>query len=360
VEPGMDDAYAELGLEPGASAAEVKAAWRRLASQWHPDRNRSAGAIARMQRINRALAAIRRRDDPDDADGGDTPDPGHAGQPEAGEAWRGEAEPGARTVDCSVELTLEEAFAGCIKHVRGTSIEPCPFCDGLGYRILPGACLPCGGAGIVRQRTWFGWFGLPVRCTACAGEGRVRQSCEACDGVGQQAPLQYDVRVRIPAGVRDGDLLHVGARRHAPGHPAVALNLRVGVLAHAFFELDADGTVRCTVPVNGFAWMANRPVDVPTLTGLRRLRPSRGELSCQLSGQGFPVERHGPRADQVVRLEPVFPERLGADQERLLDQLIAASWHPDDAPLAARLEDWRRTVQGWARARTRRGRPAAG
>ena len=381
MESGVDDAYAELGLDPDASAGEVKAAWRRLAAQWHPDRNRSAGAIGRMQRINRALDEIRRHhtaDDPGDA--GTEPAasaPGSARsdrrensdardrRDDDSDAWRGDSDtdgsgPTIRTVDCDVKLTLEEALAGCIKLIRGTLVESCACCDGSGYRTLASACADCEGSGAVHQRLWFGWYGTSTKCSACGGDGNARQACDACDGKGKRPPFQYSIRVRVPHGVRDGDLLHVGGRRHASGHPLVELNLHVEVLAHALFGLDPDGTIRCTVPVNGFAWMANRSIDIPTLTGLQRLQLRRDELSYRLTGHGFPVERRGPRGDQLVTLQPVFPGRLSADQEILFDQLIATPWHPDDSHLAARLDEWRRAQQGWDQARAKRGRQPAG
>jgi molecular chaperone DnaJ len=79
-----------------------------------------------------------------------------------------------------------------------------------------------------------------------------------------------------------------------------------------------------------------------------------------LTGQGFPVERRGPRGDQLVALQPVFPGRLDSDQEILVDQLIATPWHPDDSHLAARLDEWRRAQQAWEQARAKRGRHPGG
>ena len=134
------------------------------------------------------------------------------------------------------------------------------------------------------------------------------------------------------------------------------LNLRVAVLPHALFELGADGTVRCEVPVDGFAWIANRSIDVPTLTGMQRLQLSRDCLSYRLRGQGFPKERRGPCGDQLVEVAPIFPEQLGTDQEILLDQLIAASSGPLGSATATRLGDWRRALQSWEQGRTRHGR----
>ncbi|HWI11106.1 MAG TPA: DnaJ C-terminal domain-containing protein [Burkholderiaceae bacterium] len=344
-----DNAYAELGLAPGASDDEVKTAWRRLASQWHPDRNRSAAAIGRMQRINQAIEQIRQFDG------------GQAARDESNETPAGDADAAGsqaqvRTISRKVKLTLEEAAAGCVKALRGKLIDRCAPCAGTGFCVIGGACTECKGRGSVRQPAWFGWSGASTRCTACGGDGVARQGCDACSASGKLPPREYRINVRIPHGVRDGDLLHVGQRRQSSGHPAVQLNLRVEVLPHALFELDADGTIRCEVPVDGFAWIANRSIDVPTLTGMQGLQLSRDCLSYRLGGQGFPKERRGPCGDHLVELAPIFPERLGTDQEILLDQLIAASSGPGGSAAATRLGDWRRALQSWELGRTPRGR----
>ena len=348
-----DNAYAELGLTPGASEDEVKAAWRRLASQWHPDRNRSAAAISRMQRINQAIEQIRQsdggHDDPDERDEAPVADADVHADAAASPAQ-------ARTISRKVKLTLEEAAAGCIKALRGKLIDRCTLCAGAGFRVVAGVCAECNGRGAVRRSAWFGWSGLSTRCTACGGDGVARQGCDACNASGKLPAREYRMNVRISHGVRDGDLLHVGQRRQSAGHPAVQLNLRVEVLPHALFELEADGTVRCEVPVDGFAWIANRAIDVPTLTGMQRLQLSRDCLSYRLRGQGFPTERRGPCGDQVVELAPIFPERLGTDQEILLDQLIAASSAPGGSVAATRLGDWRRALHSWEQGRARRSR----
>jgi molecular chaperone DnaJ len=367
---GSDHAYAELGLAPGASESEVKGAWRRLASLWHPDRNPSAAAMEKMQRINRALEQIRRSslaDDAmgptgntasdrapggDDTAGGDAP--GAKRGSRAGDAPAGDTGSPSRTLSRKVKLTLEEAAAGCIKVMRGKVIDRCESCAGAGCRLPGGACPECAGAGAVRQRAWFGWFGVAAECAACDGDGMERLVCDACEGTGKLPARDYRVDVRIPHGVRDGDLLHAGGRKPRPGHLDVRLDLQVELVPHALFELAPDGTVHCEVPVDGFAWIANRSIDVPTLTGLQRLQLSREQLSYRLSGQGFPVDRRGPRGDQLVRLRPAFPERFSADQNILIDQLVASASSPDGSPSAKRLADWRKALRAWEQARTRR------
>ena len=136
---GTDDAFAELGLASDASESEVKAAWRRLASQWHPDRNGSAGAVAKMQRINQAFEEIRRAGfraapetsatDADYAATGPATDSGaQFDEHDGGEtAFRDDAGTSRqrRTIHRKVKLTLEEAAAGCIKVLRGKVTETC-------------------------------------------------------------------------------------------------------------------------------------------------------------------------------------------------------------------------------------------
>lgn len=345
-------AYAELGLAPGASEAEVKVAWRRLASQWHPDRNPSEAAIDRMKRINLALESIRagvttlpRAATPTRATAPRN-DMATAAQNHAEAAARGG--PSHRAVSRKVKLTLEEAAAGCVKVVQGKVVDVCHACAGTGFHKLTTDCTACKGNGTV-QRAWYGWFGSRTEtCEACQGDGIARRECGGCMGQGRLPSRAYRVNVRIPHGVRDGDQLHVA-------HEQQPLDLRVELLPHPLFTLDADGAVHCEVPVDGFAWIAQRTIEVPTLHGLQRLPLCRERLSYRLSGQGFPVARQGPRGDHRVRLRPVFAQRLTTDQEILLDQLMAAPPAPD-CPAAARLTQWRRLLRAWER---KVARPAA-
>jgi len=88
---------------------------------------------------------------------------------------------------------------------------------------------------------------------------------------------------------------------------------------------DDDGTVRCELPVDGFAWIANRSIEIPTLQGLQMLGLQRGQVVYRLSGKGFLESKSGHRADQIVIIIPKFPTQLSREQERLLDRLAASS-----------------------------------
>ncbi|RYY91269.1 MAG: molecular chaperone DnaJ, partial [Comamonadaceae bacterium] len=358
-------AFSELGLADSAGEREIKAAWRRLVSQWHPDRNSSVDAVARMQRINRAFDAIR--------DAGfrnpvgwspyvDVPQPPPAARPrsaaprpeeptsspdDASFQEQAEATP-RKPISRRVRLTLEEAAAGCVKVLRGKQQHGCTACDGRGHAAAALRCGACRGAGQVRGH-FFGWPGAAQACEACGGSGQIPHACAACQGQGSVLRA-YEVKVRLPVGVRPGDELHVARQRAGKQAPPADLDIRVEWLPHPFFTLDADGTVRCELPVDGFAWLAQREVSVPTLAGMRALALRRDQLQYVLPGQGFPARRSAgaaatPRPDQVVSLRPVFPETTSMAQEALLDQLIAST----DADAPAALLAWRRTMAAWGK-----------
>ena len=85
------------------------------------------------------------------------------------------------------------------------------------------------------------------------------------------------------------------------------------------------------------------------LGGCRTIRLQGGQLEHRLEGEGFPVERRGPRGDQLITIVPAFPRRLTTDQQILIDQLIATTSGPDAVPSDERLRNWQQSVQGWKR-----------
>ncbi len=344
----LDDAYTELGLSRDAAEADVKAAWRRLVSHWHPDRNPSDLAVMRMQRINLALDLIRMAgyatapDAPDATD--DEPDS------PAGAAEPPHATTPVRTVYRKLKLSLEEAALGCTRVFSGRSIDPCAACEGTGRRIPGHTCPGCAGAGTQRAPLWYGLFGADIECAGCQGSGVLHEDCPVCAGQGQSAPHAWRVAARIPPGVRSGDVLGVDGKPSRGGQAAMHLELRIDLQPHPLFSLGDDGTLRCRVPVDGFLWAAQRPVEVPTLDGLHTLALQPGQLSYRLPGLGFPAERRGARGDALVDIEPVFPARFSTDQQILLDQLIASA---SQAPADPRLADWQREMKRWQRGRNR-------
>jgi molecular chaperone DnaJ len=105
--------------------------------------------------------------------------------------------------------------------------------------------------------------------------------------------------------VRDGDLLSVDGRHGKPGSPPGDLSIRVEVRQHALLKLDKDGTVLCDLPVDGFTWIANRSVQVPTLGGLHD-----STATHQLAVSAGPSAERRVRGDQRTPISPIFPERI--------------------------------------------------
>lgn len=337
------DAYKELGLNPSASDAQIKAAWRRLVAAWHPDRNAAAGAGRRMQLINKAYQHIRQLRDGDSNGSNDTGDNrSEAAQSSATETP--EAQTPANTHVRKVRLSMEEAILGCTRTLRGHFTHTCNDCVGKGQRVLAQACGTCRGSGAVRKAALFGWLWNQEACAGCGGDGRQREHCKACQGSGER-DVPYRRQVRFPAGLREGHVLSVPASRH--GDVAIGLELQVEIEPHPFFTLDDDGVLRCEMPVNGYAWMANRWVDVPTPDGAQQLRLNRDVLIYRLRGQGFPSSPRGPRGDYHVKVVPVFSTQDDPAQEALLDQLIASSSIAAEADHSKPLGQWQLQMKHW-------------
>ncbi len=301
----LADAYLELGLTPDASAAEAKAAWRRLVSRWHPDRNASPEAAAWVQRINGAYERI-------------------VAALAEGRAGGRAAAPPARVVRRRVRLSIEEAALGCTRLLRGRVVEPCGPCEGLGRLQALQACAACNGRGQVRVAGWFGWLPSWQSCEACEGHGEVATSCEACDGSGRQV-LKYRRSVRFPPGVRAGDVLAADGGGALAGGIDAQFELEIALARHALFTVDDQARLCCTLRVDGWAWLAESWIEVPSLEGPQAMRLRRGRHVYRLRGQGLPRERGGSlRDDYLVTVQPVFPERLNPRQQALLEQLVAA------------------------------------
>jgi len=336
----IDEAYAELGVVPGASEAQVKAAWRRLVSLWHPDRNASAEAAAQIQRINGAYERIRL------ASAAPAASAGPAGsERSAAPARESKAAPGGRTVRRRVRLTIEEAVQGCTRMLRGRLVDRCSACDGSGELRRPVRCATCEGSGRRRSGWWRVWPAPDATCPDCRGSGTLPRVCPVCEGSGRQARLYRHV-VRLPAGVRHGDVLRAdGGGAHRGGFDG-SLELHIELAAHPFFALGDDASVHCEFPVDGYAWLAGAWIEVPTPGGLQQMQLRRGHTAYRLRGRGLPrAHDSSERGDYVVKVVPTFPDTLSAEQQALLERLTATGETPP--ALAA----WRARLQRWERAR---------
>lgn len=354
------DPHAELGVAADASDAQIRAAYRRLAARWHPDRNRSPQAAERMARINEAYRRICEGDaDPDDEPPPGADDEDAEPAPRRRRAWwdrdwgRARWEPASprtpQPLRHAVAITLEQAAFGTRVEIEGQVSDLCPTCLGGGVLLSRRSdCAACAGEGRV-ARAGGGWR----RCAACGGDGLLRQRCEDCDGTGAApAPRRYHFEATLPPGVRDGHLAKLRGQGQRGGGAAGDIELALRIAPHRHFAFDAEGRLQVRVPVDLYTALAGAPVEVPTLDGHRISvawpdEPPAARPTLVLAGLGFPA-RDGVRGPLVVELRAVAPRRHSADQvamlRRLADDLRAhgyegseelAAWHRSLRPPAA-------------------------
>ncbi len=129
--------------------------------------------------------------------------------------------------------------------------------------------------------------------------------------------------------------------------PALRVRVRVELQPHAFFALEADGTVTFELPVDGFAWTANRWIEVPTPRGLQQMKLRRGSLTYRIRGEGLAPEHSDTPADCIVTIVPLFPPELDSDQEAAIDRLIARNSGSAATAAGDRIAAWNRALADW-------------
>ena len=354
----MKDYYDVLGVARDADAETIKKAYRKLALQYHPDRNEgSKDAEERFKEAAQAYEVLR------DSEKRATYDRfGHAGLrggpaggyggfdfAEAlsifmrdfggfgvedlfgGPTRRRSPRPRGADLRVRVPVTLDEVVAGVKKTVKLRVQEPCGACGGSGAAAgsAPVRCETCHGAGEVRrvQRSILGQLVSVTPCPACGGEGRrVADPCRECTGRGTEAS-ERRIEVEVPPGVSTGDYItlrgqgNAGARGGERGDVQVVLEVEEDP---RFVRDGADLVHELAVTFSQAALGAE--VDVPLVGGASRVRLAPGTQSghlMRLRGKGLPNLRGGTRGDLIVRVVVWTPTRLTAEQERALRELAA-------------------------------------
>ncbi|HEX5368545.1 MAG TPA: molecular chaperone DnaJ [Dehalococcoidia bacterium] len=351
------DYYETLGVGRDATPDEIKRAFRRLAMEFHPDRNSDPSAEARFKEINEAYEVL------SDADRRGTYDRfGHAGLdgsmgsrgfegfgPFGGfgdifDAFFGAASQTRRRapsrgadLQVAVELSFEEAAFGAQRSVVINRTELCSQCNGL--RAEPGTepqrCPVCEGLGEVRrvQRSVFGQFINVTACDRCRGEGWIIPTpCTKCRGTGRER-VTRTLEVKIPAGVDNGSQIRLTGEGElgSYGGPRGSTYVILRVAAHPIFErIEDDLHVRLNI---NFAQAAlGDEIEVPTLEGDQRLKIGAGTESGEvltLRHKGVAHLRGGGRGDLHVHVQVTTPKKLSGEQKKLLQQL-QASLEKDD------------------------------
>ncbi|MEB2312648.1 MAG: molecular chaperone DnaJ [Sorangiineae bacterium] len=339
----MRDPYEVLGVSRDAAESEIRAAFRKLATQHHPDRNPDDPTA--QERFKEANAAYQILSDPErraayDRYGGAAFEPGGAA-PGVGFVDLGGLDGifgdifgafGVKTGDrgdlrARLRITFQEAATGATKDLSYTRADLCERCRGDGGE--PGTaittCGACHGSGRVRFQQAL--FPIPVEraCSRCRGSGRIPATpCGACRGSGL-VEHQRTIEVAIPAGVEDGStrLVEHGGSRARPDRPAGDLEIAIEVAPHPIFQRSGDD-ILCRVPITFAQAALGGEVEVPTLDGKVKLRvpPSTQPGSVlKLRGKGVPHRLRGGRGDQLIEVSVEVPTELTARARELLEEL---------------------------------------
>ena len=354
------DYYKILGVGKNASDEEIKKAYRKLARQHHPDRNNgNKEAEERFKEISQAYDMLSDPEKRKAYDRGSGPlggfgmpggfDPssfggnfgdilsnlfgGGGGQPSGGRGGTsgvrgGRPQQRGRDLETEVTLTFDQAVGGAQIPLAVPTSQPCPTCQGTGAKpgTTPKVCPVCGGRGVEAQSQ--GIFSISQPCSNCNGSGTVIEDpCPTCGGNGAQRSVKR-LRVNIPAGVRDGSRIRL-AGKGEPGPPTQRgaepgdLYVITRVNESSVFKRVGDN-LEVEVPLTIPEAVRGAVIEVPTLTGSKRLRVPRGTKHGtvqRLRGEG-PQRLGGKgRGDIHYRFVIDVPSSLSPEQSDAIDKL---------------------------------------
>ena len=352
------DYYEVLGVEKGASAEEIKKAYRKSAMKYHPDRNPgNKEAEEKFKEIGEAYEVLsddqkRSRYDQfgfagvDPSYGGGAGGAGYGGFGGFGDfgdlgdifgsffggggrAQSRNAPRQGENVGARLELTFEEAAFGCEKEISVGRIENCSSCKGTGSADgVIETCQQCRGSGQVRTAQTF--MGMTMQstavCPSCSGRGKlVKTPCGTCKGKGKVRRTQK-IKVKVPAGVDAGQSVRMRGEGcvGSNGGPNGDLLVEIYIKRHPIFERDGS-TVYCEVPITFTQAALGAEIQVPTLDGKMTYEIPEGTQtgkSFTIRGKGIPVLNNpGRRGDQIFTVVVETPTKLTKEQKDLLRQL---------------------------------------
>jgi molecular chaperone DnaJ len=337
------DYYEVLNVSREADAEEIKRAYRKLAMQYHPDRN--VGDEEAEQKFKEAAEAYEVLSDGEKRQRYDRY--GHAGLEGLnvphfndaqsvfdlfgdlfgdifGQRGRGGARRG-RDQKTEIVLELAEAASGVTKTISVSREELCGDCSGSGARrgSRPSPCKRCNGHGVVIQSQ--GFFRVQQTCRACGGSGSViTDPCSGCSGRGRVV-ARRTLEVQVPAGVDNGTAIRLSGEGEAgdAGAPRGDLYCVVSVREHSLFQRDGVNLV-CQVPITICQAVLGAEIEVPTLEGPNKQVLRAGIQSgdvLRIGGKGMPSLRGGRRGDLLAQLIVETPRHLNQRQEELFREL---------------------------------------
>jgi molecular chaperone DnaJ len=356
------DYYKVLGVSETAPAKEIKSAYRKLSRQYHPDANPGdSGAEERFKEISAAYDVVgdeAKRKEYDEVRrlgpmgfGGGGPGGGPGGytfttdggagdlgdllgglfnrsRRRTGGEPRGAGPQRGADLESEIQLSFEGAASGVETTLSVASDVACGTCAGTGARpgTSPTVCANCGGRGVVDDNQ--GFFSFSAPCQACRGQGyRIETPCGTCGGAGVEHKARK-VKVRIPAGVRDGQRIRL-AGRGGPGRnggPHGDLYVVVRVADHELFGRRGDDLL-LTVPITFPEAALGAEVGVPTLDGgtvtIKVPAGTRSGRTFRVKGRG--IETSKRTGDLLVTVEVAVPAKLSKEERRAIEALADAA-----------------------------------
>jgi molecular chaperone DnaJ len=355
------DYYEVLGVSRQASEEEIKKAYRKMALQYHPDRNR--GDKEAEVRFKDAAEAYEVLHDPQKRDLYNRF--GHEGLQSSGFSGfrgfddifsnfsdifedffgfgrRGGQRGGPRPQEgddlrYDLKVTFMEAAQGKEMEINVPRLEGCEECRGSGMEpgTQPEVCPACQGRGQVIQSQ--GFFRISSTCPSCYGQGRINtHPCRGCQGQGRVEKTKV-LNLKIPPGISSGSRLRFRGQGEAGMHggPHGDLYVVVYVEEHDFFHREGDD-VLCAIPISMTQAALGTALEVPTLNGNKKLAITKGTQHGQIykfKGEGFPHLRGSGKGDQLIRVEVKIPTHLNKKQEELLRQFEALESKKSDSKL---------------------------
>jgi molecular chaperone DnaJ len=339
------DYYETLGISREAGPDEIKKAYRKLAHQYHPDKNSGdPAAEERFKEISEAYEVLSNPEKRHAYDRFGIAGPGR-GFEDFGDFGAGlgsifddifEGFFGGRTgrsprgaqrgadLRYNLEVRFEEMAAGTEREITIPRLETCAACRGTGAKpgSQPVVCRACRGTGQVRFSQ--GFLTVSQTCGQCRGEGRVvEHPCSTCRGLGQ-AKAERILTVKIPPGVETGTRLKLGGEGEAGirGGPPGDLYVVISVQEHPIFTRHGED-LYCEVPISFTQAALGAQIEIPTLSGRAQLKIPPGSqtgMEFRIKGKGVPNIRGHGRGDLLTRIFVEVPTQLTAKQRDLLEQ----------------------------------------
>lgn len=346
------DYYEVLGVQKTATQEELKKAYRRLAMQYHPDRNQGdTSAEEKFKEIGEAYSILsdpekRQRYDTYGHAGAEMPDFGSFSFDSAFDLFdmffgggRSRSRSGPQQghdLRMDIDVSFEEVVKGATRTIEVPKAGTCETCAGSGCApgTSPITCANCHGSGQVQRvvQSIFGQMATVTTCPTCRGEGKtIPNPCPTCRGQGR-VDVKKTIEVNIPAGVDEDITVRVPSEGEAglKGGPAGDLYIGFRIAPHAYFTRRKQDVIY-ELPISIAQAVLGDEITVPTVTGTHTIEVKPGTQhgsTIKIAGMGIPHVRTGRRGDQICVIRIVIPTKISPKEREIFEQLDGRTGQP--------------------------------